>query len=215
VLALVLALLPLSAVPGRAAAAPPAPVAGEVRDIDSLLRAFSRMPGLYAEFREEKHLALLAQPLVNEGTLHFARGMLARHTTKPTRSSLVVAQGRLSFGDEGGAEHIDLASNPVVKTFVDSFVQILAGDRSALEALYAMEFADVADGWKLTLRPRVAPLQKTIDRLELSGRGLVLTDLRVVEKNGDETQTQFSRVDTARRYSKTEIEQTFRVPTME
>ena len=55
-----------------------------------LLERFRKVPGLYARFREEKRMALLAQPLVNEGTLHFHRGKLARHTKRPVKSSVVM-----------------------------------------------------------------------------------------------------------------------------
>jgi hypothetical protein len=182
-----------------------------VRSLDALLDGLSTMPGLRAEFREEKRMALLAQPLVNEGTLHFSAGKLARHTSLPMRSSLVIRDGRMEFGDESGSDSLDLDANPVIRLFVDSFVKIFAGDKSALERIYRMEFSQNADGWKLVLRPKVEPMNKVIDHLELEGRGLVLTRMRVLEVGGDETLTTFEKVDVNRRYTTKEIAQVFSV----
>ena len=58
--------------------------------LETLLARFSKIPGLSAKFREEKHMTLLARPLVNEGTLHFAPPhRVARHVTKPSLSSVL------------------------------------------------------------------------------------------------------------------------------
>ncbi len=51
--------------------------------LDQLLARFAGMSGLSAKFREEKRMALLAAPLVNEGILYFApKGRLAAHPQK-------------------------------------------------------------------------------------------------------------------------------------
>lgn len=200
--------------PVLAGAAPPAARPGP-QDIDGLLAALAAMPGLYAEFREEKHMALLAAPLVNEGTLHYHGGMLARHTTTPMRSSLVVRDGRLEFGDATGREQLDLRANPVVRLFVDSFVRILAGDRVALERMYEMRFAPVdaaAGTWSLVLRPKVAPMSGVIDRLELQGQGIEVRSMLVVETGGDRTATTFSHVDVRRHYGAAESRRIFAIP---
>lgn len=210
----------LTAIPaGKARAAPPSPpetsVDVAVLDLDALLERFAAMPGLYAEFREEKHLALLEMPLVNEGTLHFAQGAFARHVESPTPSRLVVDRGRLSFADATGAEQIDLRSNPIAALFVESFTKILAGDRVALESMYDMQLhetgVDAAGdvGWQIDLRPRVEPLDRVIARVEVTGHGVSLESMRVVEVGGDETITTFSRVDPRRTYSAAERRRVF------
>jgi len=189
--------------PGATAPPPEAPRA----DLDALLGRFSAMPGLYAEFREEKHLDLLEVPLVNTGTLHYADGAFARHVRSPSPSSLVVMKGRLAFADATGREELDLRRNPVAALFVESFTKILAGDRVALEAMYAMQLhasgenAAGEPGWKLDLVPRVAPLDEVVVRVEVAGHGIMLESMRVLEVGGDETITTFSAVDTNHRYS--------------
>ena len=116
-------------------------------------------------------MALLAAPLVNEGTLYFApKGRLVRHITAPAPATVLIDEGSLRFADAGGSETLSLAQNPVLRLFVDSFVKIFAGDRVALERMYTMELQALpvgADGvarWSLGLRPRVAPMTQIIER---------------------------------------------------
>jgi hypothetical protein len=180
--------------------------------LERLLDGFAAMPGLSAEFREEKFMALLAEPLVNEGTLHFAKGKLVRHVTKPVASSVLIADGLLEFGDASGKETIDLAQNPVVRLFVDSFVHIFAGDRTALEQLYAIQFTPGEGGsWVLVLRPRMSPIDKVIDRVILDGTQLAVAKMRIIEVGGDETITTFTKVDTAKKFGERELAELFRV----
>ena len=44
-----------------------------VTDLPTLFSLSGKMPGLAARFTEERQIALLAEPLRSEGTLHFAR----------------------------------------------------------------------------------------------------------------------------------------------
>lgn len=207
-------------VAGPVAAQAPAVVpAVSAPALEQLLARFAAMSGLSARFREEKRMALLAAPLVNEGMLYFApKGKLARHITAPAPATVLIDEGSLRFADAGGTETMSLAQNPVLRLFVDSFVKIFAGDRVALERMYTMELQALpagADGvarWSLGLRPRVAPMTQIIERLEIVGHDVALESMRVVEIGGDETITTFSEVDTQRRFTPEELVALFRLP---
>ncbi|MEZ4452429.1 MAG: outer membrane lipoprotein carrier protein LolA [Nannocystaceae bacterium] len=182
--------------------------------LDALLGRFAAMQGLSARFREEKSIALLAAPLINEGVIHFAApGKLVRHTKSPVRSTVLLDGERLTFGDERGVEAISFAQNPVVGLFVASFVKIFAGDKAALKAMYKMSFepGPTADAWSLRLRPQVAPMDKIVERIEITGDGVVIRSMKVVEVGGDETLTVFTEVDTDRRFTAAELAELFRV----
>jgi hypothetical protein len=216
------AALPTSAraAPPQGAPAPPPEAATAAEEalprerarLRRVLEDFRAMPGLSASFREEKHLALLTTPLVNEGTLHFAQGMLARRTLSPIPSVVLVRDGRLEVADRSGRVRIDLASEPVVALFVASFVEILAGDEAALERIYDVRFeggGDDDEAWRLTLTPKLAPMTKVVARVEIEGRGKLLARMRVVETSGDETRTTFREVDPARVYEADEAARIF------
>jgi hypothetical protein len=213
----VLGLLAL-ATGASAAPAPPSPAGAKSDDLATLLARFAKSPGIFARFREEKHLAMLQAPLVNEGTIHFAPpGRLARHTTRPIASSLLIADNRVQFSDGTTGDSVDLGTNPVARAFVESFVMLLAGDRAGLERYFSLRFSTApigaghGAGWRLSLTPRTSPMNKVIKEMTLAGEGLVVRTLEVRESNGDWTRTTFTEVDVDHRYSPAEQAQVFRV----
>jgi outer membrane lipoprotein-sorting protein len=190
--------------------APTSAVAAQAVTVDELLDGFAKMPGLYAEFRQESFFGLLAEPLVDTGTIHYADGKLARRTQSPTPSVVVMDDKGIEYSDGRTVERIDLAGKPAVKQFVDAFTRIFAGDRKGLDALYRVEFA-AGEGrsWTLTLVPKVSPMDQIIAKVVVSGTELEIATMRVVETGGDETVTSFSKVDTARKYTKVDKQQLF------
>ena len=206
------------AVPRRALAfdIPGASAAGDRSaplTLDSLMTRFRGITGLSAHYREEKRIALLAEPLVSEGTVHYAPpDRIARHTLTPTSSSVVLDGTTLRFGDGKTERSIDVASSPVVRAFVDSFLAVLAGDRAALERSFKVDFQTPgAQKWELTLTPREASLGGIIRDIRFTGDALVLSQMRIREASGDEGVTTFSEVDTAHAYSPAEAARVFRL----
>jgi hypothetical protein len=180
----------------------------------SLLARFRASPGMSARFREEKRIALLAKPLVSEGTVHYAPpGRLARHTLTPSVSSVLLEEGTLRFGDGASEERVDLAARPALRAFVESFLQLLAGDRAALERTFVIELrASDSDRWDIVLKPKAAPLARAIRHMTFTGDAVGITRMQVVEASGDEAITTFSEVDARRRYTPAEIQKVFRLP---
>jgi hypothetical protein len=128
---------------------------------------------------------------------------------------LVIDGNKLSFGDANGAESMDLGTNPVARLFVDSFVKLLEGDRAGLEKMFRVELAARAGGgWKMTLVPRLAPMDKVIKEMVIvgTGAGATLSEMDVRETSGDWTHTVFTAVDVNRKYTPAEIERLFRPP---
>jgi hypothetical protein len=177
------------------------------------MEQFRAVEGLEAQFREEKKMAILAVPLVSEGTIEFAApDRLVRETTSPAASKLLVDSKQLRFSDVGGSQSIPLEGNPVVRLFVDAFVKVLAGDRAALEKIFAIELHAVGKGWSMTLTPRLEPMKSVIARMQLEGNGVVVNQMRLVEVEGDETVTVFRAVNTQRHFSPAESARIFGAP---
>jgi hypothetical protein len=126
---------------------------------------------------------------------------------------LLVDGNQLQFGDAEGRQTIDLATNPVARLFVDSFVKLLAGDREGLERYFRVELAPSGKGgWRMTLVPRVSPMDKAIKELAIVGEGIVLREMDVRETNGDWTHTVFTAVDVNHHYTSAELDRIFRLP---
>lgn len=190
-------------------AQPATPAPSEV----ALLHAFAAMPGLYARFHEEKHVALLTLPIESDGEIYFAPpGRLMRKVTSPTPSWALLEAGRVSLASPGERRVVDLGTSPVVRGFVGAFRDVLAGDRVALERSYHLEFSTAGGEFTLRLRPKNPDLARFLQELNLHGRGLALTRIHMVETSGDVTDTTFSDVDPARRYTAADLARLFRLP---
>jgi hypothetical protein len=205
-------------VPGRVARGAAADAAGEsVLTLDALLGRFRAIPGLWARYREEKRIALLAAPIVSEGTVHYAPPQkIARHTRTPSPSHVLLDGSALRFGDATGVQQIDVGSSPVVRALVESFLDVLAGDRAALERTFAVGFhADDGDKrgarWRLVLTPLAPALLRVVTEIAFEGQGVVVSKMHIREASGDDGVTTFYDVDTAHRYSPEEAARTFRV----
>lgn len=191
----------------------PTPAAIDRDELVALLRA---VPGVVAEYREVQHLALLTAPLVSEGTMHFAPpGRLAKHQRTPARARTVVADGRLRFADAFGRDELELAKSPIVALFVDSFLQLLAGDVDAIERAWFVGFGGGAGGdpraWVLVLRPRADAARGLVESLTIVGRDAVVGRIEIAERGGDRTVTTLTAVDTTRTWSEAELAEVFSV----
>ena len=180
-----------------------------------LVRALKGVTAMEAHFREEKHLAMLAAPLVSEGVIYFlAPDHLLRRVTSPAPSAMVIDGKSISFSDGHGRYTLSLDETPVARVFVDGFLRILQGDPESLGQLYEMTaLTRPGGGWGLRLTPRAKPLRELIASIDMTwgttGRGAVMDGLRVIETGGDETTTTFTAVNTARTFSDEERKRLF------
>jgi hypothetical protein len=191
----------------------PAP-AQQPASFDVLLDAFARMPGLEARFVEEKHLALLVQPLESRGRLFFAHpGLLLRRVEAPRRSDVVITPTELRMKDADGEQSIDLRSRNDIKPFVQSLTWLFAGDRKALAEMYAIAFEPARAGsvWRVTLTPKSGPIARLIRSIRMLGSGLAVSQIEVHETSGDETVTRIVSANPARHFSRDEMRTLFGV----
>lgn len=206
---------PNEAVPNEAGARAPEPGA-EPTDARTLLRVLATIEGLEARFIERKRLALLRAPLVSEGRLFYTRpGYLARFVETPSPSSVRIGPKSLEVNDASGSQRFDLRSRPEIKTFVESFVHVVAGDYDALASTYSLGFVRASEPgamWLLTLVPLGSPLSDLVERLEIRGQGYHVAMIHVLEKKGDTTEIVMTSVDPQREFTTTERLELFGLP---
>lgn len=179
--------------------------------LDSVLASFRGVEGMELRFREEKRIALLTTPAISEGTVHYMRpGRLVRRITSPSAQVVLIEGDELRMSEGRRTERIDLAAQPVVRSFVDTFSELLRGDRAALERVYRVRFVPAEGGsWTLTLTPRSSPLDRFLREIRFEGEGTSLRSMVMTEVSGDVTTTTFRDVNTRRRYSADEASRIF------
>jgi len=179
-------------------------------DLEALMELLAGSGGVRARFQESRHLSILTDPIETAGVLYFAPpDRLARHTTRPGRSSVVVDAGRVSFGDETGRRAFDVNASEVARTLVSNLMVVLRGDLESLRAQYSVGF-EVGDGnWTLDLEPRSRALRGIIRRIRFTGRGRELDAMETRESNQDRTITTFSDIETGLVWETPELERIF------
>lgn len=178
--------------------------------LEELMGHLARSGGVRARFRETKHLSLLTAPLVTEGTLYFAPpDLLARHTTRPGNSSVVVHGDRVAFRDETGHQIVELGSSEIARHFADNLRVLLRGDLTALRSRYTVGFEARGQRWSLRLEPRARVVRRIVESIRVEGQGAELVAIERRETSGDRTAINFHDVETGLDFAPSELDQIF------
>jgi hypothetical protein len=169
----------LAAPAGFAAAA----ASGELDDVMHLLA--QRQHGR-AEFVEQQFLKVLDHPLESSGELRYdAPDRLEKRTLEPRRETLMLRAQTLTVERSGRTRTLDLHRYPQVLPFIDSLRATLAGDRAALEKVFAVDFSGSADHWTLMLTPRDAALGASLKDVRIDGMKDQLIRVEIRQRDGD------------------------------
>ncbi len=181
-------------------------------ELEALMQRFASSGGVRARFRESRHLSILTDPIETTGMLYFAPpDRLARHTTWPGRSSVVIDAERVLLGDETGQRVFDLHSSEVARALVGNLMIVFRGDLEALRARYSIAFDSNAESWTLDLEPRSRALRSVIERVHFAGKGGNLTEMETREPNGDRTIMELSEIEVGLSWGQPELDRIFSV----
>lgn len=161
-----------------------------------LMAAMRASRGVYAEFVEQKRIALLTEPLESRGRLYFAPPeALLRLTVEPSDTRLLISGDDVRYRDAAGADRFDLSSNSAARQFVENFLVLFTGDLEQLRDRYEVAFEIEDETWRLDLRPRRAPFDRLVEQVVLRGKGRLLGSIEMIEKDGDSTVTRIVDMD--------------------
>lgn len=153
--------------------------------LPQLMAGFAAIEESRARFQEEKHLAMLTEPLRLSGTLRYVRpDQIEKLIAQPYAESLRIEQGRLEWTAQGRTRTLSLRSQPQIWALVESLRATLAGDLPALQRHYAVKFDGSRAKWEITLEPRFDSLSQYIQKIRLQGRDNLLRQVEIVEANG-------------------------------
>ena len=80
---------------------------------------------------------------------------------------------------------MDLHAYPQVLPFVESIRATLAGDRSALEKLFHLEFSGNVARWTLTLVPLESKVKNSVSQVRIDGMRDQLLKVEIRQPDGD------------------------------
>lgn len=176
--------------PARAPAAAPtgaAPRASDAGgDFDAVMRLLAMRRHGREEFVEQQFLAVLDRPLESSGELRYdAPDRLEKRTVLPRPEDLVLDGGMLTMERGGRKRVLNLQRYPQIQPFVESIRATLAGDRSALEKVFRVDFDGSVSRWTLTLVPLDPRLQQTVSQIQIDGSADHLRRVEIRQPDGD------------------------------
>jgi hypothetical protein len=155
-------------------------------DLDAVMALLAMRQHGRAEFIEQQFLAVLDHPIESSGELRYdAPDHLEKRTLSPRPETLVLAGGVLTVERGGRRRVLDMHRYPQIQPFVESIRATLAGDRSALEKAFHVEFAGSVERWSLVLVPVDQHLKQTIARVQIDGSRDQLLRIEIRQADGD------------------------------
>ena len=183
ILGAVCSLAASSAVHSLAGSSAVPPAFSDLNEVMSLLamRQHGRV-----EFIEQQFLAVLSHPIESSGELrYYAPDRLEKRTLKPRAETLVLTGGVLTVERARSRRVMDLHAYPQVQPFVVSIRATLAGDRSALERLFHLDFAGSVERWTLTLVPLESKVKQSVSQVRIDGARDQLLKIEIRQPDGD------------------------------
>jgi len=162
-------------------AAPPA-----LGDLDEVMGLLAMRQHGRVEFIEQHFLAVLNHPIESSGELRYdAPDRLEKRTLKPHAETLVLSGGILTVERAHSRRVMDLHAYPQVQPFVESIRATLAGDRSALERLFHLDFTGNVARWTLTLVPLESKIKQSVKQVRIDGVRDQLLKVEIRQPDGD------------------------------
>jgi outer membrane lipoprotein-sorting protein len=142
-------------------------------DIEQLIKRLqvlhANQPSLQANFREERHLAMLKDPVVNEGKVWFTLpDKIRREIGGKTPSTTVIDGKKMSiyYPNYQQLEVYDLEKRPIIK---DSLRALTAGlNFREIGSYYNVEGSKEGNAYHITLTPKTAAVRKLVKTVDLT-----------------------------------------------
>ncbi|MBX9704975.1 MAG: outer membrane lipoprotein carrier protein LolA [Gammaproteobacteria bacterium] len=157
----------------------------------------SQADHLKGNFKQVRHIQLLSSPLVSSGQFELSKTQgLSWHQTQPFVSDLTVSQDKIeqTFANNPPTI-ITEKEQPVVFSFTKIFLAVFNGDLAQVAQNFTILFAGDTKAWTIVLTPKVAPLNKAIESVMLTG-GKTIATITIKDVQKDEIDIALLQVET-------------------
>jgi|GEM_PF-3465806 hypothetical protein len=163
--------------------------------LDKLEEAGKHFRTMRVAFTQEKHLAILDEPVINKGVLEINRDLGAVRWEFTGRSVLIFKDDKLRrFGAEGKEETVAGGKDPSIQTMATQMRSFLDGKWGGMQELFVIT-PDPDGAPELTFTPRSQDLKKYLTKLVIRFRDdLSAPQSMLMIANGDDrTEYRFER----------------------
>jgi hypothetical protein len=154
--------------------------------LDGLMSLLAKRQHGHVEFVEQQFLKILDHPLESSGEMRYdAPDRLEKRTLAPRQETLTLSGGILSVDRGKSHRVVDLHAYPEAQPFIESVRATLAGDRSALEKLFTLDFNGSLAKWTLTLVPKDSKVKRSVAQVRIDGAQDQLLKVEIRQSDGD------------------------------
>ena len=159
---------------------------GASDELEELMHRMAARRHGEVDFVEQHFLAVLKRPVESSGIMIYdAPGRLEKRTKEPRPENLLLEGDVLTVERRGQTRVLDLKAYPTILPLVESMRAVLAGDSSALEHAFTVQFAGGLSHWMLTLVPRDARVAGKISKVRIEGVRDNLITVEILQTDGD------------------------------
>ena len=177
---------------------PKEPLKGKAKAFANIEKTVSTIHAVTSEFRQERRLAMLKEPVISTGRFYYEKPDKLRWEFLSPDPSGFLVNGKIAKqwkGKNNPPEAFDLQQNPVIRLIVDQLMAWTKADFAWIEQRYVITIAK-EDPIMLKLVPRSSKEKKYIDRILISFEADThyTNAVNIIEKGGDSTHIGFSNM---------------------
>jgi len=159
---------------------------GASEDLDELMRLMAARRHGEVDFIEQHFLAVLKRPVESSGIMIYDAPKRLEKRTQSPRAETLLLDGDVLTVQRGSQTHVlDLKAYPAILPLVESIRATLAGDSSALERVFTVEYAGSLPHWMLTLTPHDPRVARKVAQVRIEGVRDNLIKVEILEADGD------------------------------
>ena len=133
-------------------------------------------------FVELRKNALLEQPMVLSGEIDFSvAGSLSKHITSPFEERVTISSAAVEIERNGETRRLPLKRKKGLVEFYTGLNALLNRDVVTLMALFDVESLSTGDTWSIVLIPTNTSLEKSLERMIITGKKTRVTVVRTVQ----------------------------------
>lgn len=155
-------------------------------DLQLLLDKTTVTPPARVAFVEERHNALLREPIVLRGHLEYlGPGVLRKVVETPFEESYLIESDRIIVERDGETRKLSLNKGRALQTLLDGIEAILAGDVDKISAGFTFDIEGTDAAWSVQLTPISQRIRKQISNLEIMANDQSIETIRINLQDGE------------------------------
>ncbi len=140
-------------------------------------------------FVEERHSAVLAEPVIQRGYLRVdpESGDMIKQIETPEPLRMTINNKLIVIEQDDRKRRIGLAKRPELQALLQSVKSLMAGSAEEIERYFSLDYSEdaAADTWRLVMHPKHERLARKVDALIVDGDAGGIREICTRMDNGD------------------------------